>query len=218
RFESTERFEVEMEPAQIFVLRVTGRVAAETLKTELRAHLQIVDDETRHAMTDDEVTTVLVCEGKADGAQCDNGDTCTADVCREGNCVAAACPQACDGAPRGAPCSDGNACTLEEDDGNGQCVPKTTGSGRPLEVRCSSCQQCVAHVGCSTVAAQGKVCRMAFGTCDVAEVCDGVSPLCPEDLFKAPGTTCDDGDPETVNDKCVAQPSGPPRCDGDPHP
>lgn len=39
----------------------------------------------------------------------------------------------------------------------------------------------------------GSVCRPAVGTCDVEEVCDGESPVCPTDTFVATGEACDDG-------------------------
>ena len=34
------------------------------------------------------------------------------------------------------------------------------------------------------------LCRKSDGDCDVAEVCDGKSPKCPRDKFKARGTSC----------------------------
>jgi hypothetical protein len=38
--------------------------------------------------------------------------------------------------------------------------------------------------------ADGTQCRAQNGECDVAEVCDGVSPTCPEDGLRAAGETC----------------------------
>ena len=38
--------------------------------------------------------------------------------------------------------------------------------------------------------AAGTVCRAAAGPCDVPEVCDGVSPLCPDDQYAPTTTAC----------------------------
>src|SRR5215468_280456 len=37
-----------------------------------------------------------------------------------------------------------------------------------------------------TLVAAGTECRAAAGDCDLAEVCDGILPLCPPNLFKPP--------------------------------
>lgn len=55
-----------------------------------------------------------------------------------------------------------------------------------------------------TVKSNGTACRPAAdaGQCDVAEVCNGVSPACPADAKKSAGTACtDDGNP-CSSDKC----------------
>jgi cysteine-rich repeat protein len=50
-----------------------------------------------------------------------------------------------------------------------------------------------------------QTCRPAAGQCDEAERCTGSSASCPADAFKAPGTPCDDGDPDTGPDTCTAE-------------
>ncbi|HTP28831.1 MAG TPA: hypothetical protein VMK12_24620, partial [Anaeromyxobacteraceae bacterium] len=40
------------------------------------------------------------------------------------------------------------------------------------------------------LAAAGTVCRAAAGACDVPEICDGVSGVCPADELAAAGTVC----------------------------
>jgi hypothetical protein len=50
------------------------------------------------------------------------------------------------------------------------------------------------------IKSNGTMCRPLAGECDVAESCDGVSPLCPADAKRASGTSCtDDGNPCTVD-------------------
>ena len=41
-----------------------------------------------------------------------------------------------------------------------------------------------------TIRASGSVCREAAGTCDVAEVCDGASSACPDDVVVPSGVGC----------------------------
>ena len=57
----------------------------------------------------------------------------------------------------------------------------------------------------------GSTCRPAAGPCDVAEVCDGVSPVCPSDANAPDGTSCGPGLPpcsveECESGACVTQP------------
>ena len=52
------------------------------------------------------------------------------------------------------------------------------------------------------VVSNGTTCRSVAGECDLAEVCNGVSPVCPTDVKKANNTPCtDDGNP-CSNDIC----------------
>ena len=74
-----------------------------------------------------------------------------------------------------------------------------------------------------TILSQGTVCRSPLhGTCDFAEVCDGVRAECPVDSFESPGTACADvhvgpgvvpglcfsGDCKSVDDECLVASNG----------
>jgi hypothetical protein len=59
----------------------------------------------------------------------------------------------------------------------------------------------------------GAICRASSGPCDTSEMCDGVSSACPEDLLAADDEGCDDGNPCTAGDVCLAGVcSGAPAC------
>ncbi|MCB9661658.1 MAG: hypothetical protein H6726_28690 [Sandaracinaceae bacterium] len=53
------------------------------------------------------------------------------------------------------------------------------------EDTCNDAGVCV-----DNVLGMGTVCNMAMGDCDVAEVCDGMSPSCPSDAVEPMGTEC----------------------------
>jgi hypothetical protein len=55
-------------------------------------------------------------------------------------------------------CDDGLPCTVDVATGTGTCA--------------------------NTVGGAGRICRAAAGTCDLADVCDGVSPACPADTLE----------------------------------
>jgi hypothetical protein len=75
-----------------------------------------------------------------------------------------------------AECDDGNPCTADT---------------------------CDLGLGCQHAAGNaGAVCRVSTGTCDVAEICTGLSPICPSDQHQPNGTTCSDGDACTIADTC----------------
>lgn len=57
-------------------------------------------------------------------------------------------------------------------------------------MKCSRSQLCCSNI--CMFKAKGEICRDAASFCDVSEVCDGKSPVCPEDLFKGAGTKCID--------------------------
>ena len=58
----------------------------------------------------------------------------------------------------------------------------------------------------TTTAAANVICRADAGECDVEEVCDGVSNLCPTDTLEIAGTTCGDSSDTACTD--------PDTCDG----
>lgn len=217
--EADRDFFARIAPGGTVTLRLRLQVDAGTTRSEVSSGVRLIDQSTGRGVEDDEATDVLVCDGVANGSACDNGDVCPGDACSGGSCVAAACPEACDGAPDGAPCADANACTVEECQG-GQCVAKLSPiGGTPVEIRCNACESCDPALACQLVsAAEQKVCRSAFGSCDAAEVCDGVDSMCPADVFQPAGAACDDGNASTVEDQCLPQPDGFPRCVGSPDP
>ncbi len=210
-------FLIGIDPGETITLRLRTTVALGTLRTELESDATLVDRNTSRGVSEGEVTTVLVCDAALDGAPCDNGDVCPADTCSGGSCIATACPEACNGAPDGAPCADADACSVEECRG-GQCVARLSSVGSPVRIRCNACQVCDPAQACVTALAVGNVCRPAFGSCDAAELCDGVDRMCPEDVFQPLQSVCDDGNPETVEDQCVPQAGEAPRCVGSPDP
>jgi hypothetical protein len=136
------------------------------------------------------------------GEACDGGaccsDTCeltSGNVCREaaGECDFA---ETCNGASAecpgdfkrvdGLPCSDdGSVCTADV---------------------CSA-GECVHPAGNA-----GSICRPSSGECDVADVCDGTSSVCPADAARADGTACaDDGEACTADvcdDGACSHPAG----------
>ena len=62
----------------------------------------------------------------------------------------------------------------------------------PNTCRLKSGYQC-AYGGCCShcrLTVKGAICRRAYGKCDIEERCDGVSSLCPADLYVRDGTGC----------------------------
>ncbi|MFH0901879.1 MAG: sulfatase-like hydrolase/transferase [Pseudomonadota bacterium] len=89
--------------------------------------------------------------------------------------------------PDGSACIAGPACASGFC-ADGVCCDQACGS------REDDCQACSRATGapedgvCSILA--GRVCRLALGSCDVAETCDGTSTACPEDHFLSDTTEC----------------------------
>jgi hypothetical protein len=104
-----------------------------------------------------------------------------------------------DGTPCGAPsdCESG-FCV------DGVCCDTACGGGA---VDCLSCARASgAHAeGVCTLLGAGQTCRAARGSCDVPEVCDGLSDTCPADLLAGAGELC-----RPAVDACDAEE----RCDG----
>lgn len=91
-------------------------------------------------------------------------------------------------------CDDAASCTSERCR-NGRCV------ATPIEGGCSASAECNPSAltadrssGCTAAPCEGRprgfVCRQRRGLCDVAETCDGSSPLCPPDAIAAAGAVC----------------------------
>jgi hypothetical protein len=146
-----------------------------------------------------------------DGLFCTVGETCQGGVCAGGaplDCsqearpceVATACDEAldqCQFGPiaAGTSCDDGLACT--EDD---QCDGAGTCSGTPL-----ACEG-LCHTGSCDPDSGTCVNRPAGSLCgdrtDCASQCDASGSCVDQEA--ADGTACDDGDPDTTEDQCVA--------------
>jgi hypothetical protein len=84
----------------------------------------------------------------------------------------------------GAACLDGDACSSGFCSA-GVCCNRACDAG--------PCETCIATLGASadgtcTLLGAAVSCRVASGVCDVAEVCDGVTGICPADLSSCPST------------------------------
>lgn len=133
-----------------------------------------------------------VCRAAAN--ECDVAEVCTgtdAD-CPEDGFIAA-----------GVACtSDGNDCTLDTCDGNGECVndpappdgDECTLNGYDGTCDDGSCELTGACAAGGVPLPAGTLCRAAAGVCDVAEVCNGVSPDCPADVVSSSQTICNPSD------------------------
>jgi len=120
-------------------------------------------------------------------ADCDDANSCTTDTCSGAVCVNTA-------RLNGVACSDA-ACAIN---GCRACVcANATCTAAPFMAVCpvvGPCANAVCNLttgACSIVPlAPGTTCRLATNECDTAEVCDGVSDLCPVDAAVADGTPC----------------------------
>ncbi len=143
---------------------------------------------------------VWIHEPCIDDRDCDDGNQCTTDSCRDGFCLASP-------APSGTPCDDGNFCTIADNcDGEGTCGGQTRD--------CSELDdQCIQGVcdeqtdACIGVAAnEGQPCDDSL-FCTTAEVChDGVCGAGqPTDCDDAIDCTIDSCDEQSGS--CSHQPS-----------
>lgn len=120
----------------------------------------------------------------------DDGNPCTYDTCNGGICTHA--PKASGAA---CPDTDGNACTVSLCNGSSQCLSQPIAAGNHCGVFpttfCDDFDLCDGSGNCmAKVRSAGTVCRTSMGVCDFAETCDGVTTVCPPDLFLPVGTTC----------------------------
>lgn len=154
------------------------------------AIVTLVQDESR--------VLVLFLGANCVGVECTGGYTCV-----EGQCVDPRINElppftgelpVDDAGVVDAPASDGgvgDACPPE----GCECVegtPCRTEAGCEVgETRCDAEGNATCEV--TGLVEAGSVCRAATSECDVEEVCDGESPVCPTDAFVATGEACDDG-------------------------
>ena len=102
-------------------------------------------------------------------------------------------------------CDDGNDCNGVETCNAGSCV-----DGIPLECgafddECAigTCNPETGNCEQDPATPAGSVCREAESDCDAEEVCDGKSPICPNDVCAAAGSPCDLGGlPGTCDGEC----------------
>jgi outer membrane protein OmpA-like peptidoglycan-associated protein len=82
--------------------------------------------------------------------------------------------------------AQGSACSLDC-----QCATGFCSNGVCCDKACNGgCEACSAVTGVCAALTQKKVCRAVAGICDLEEVCDGVSPLCPADRVRDAGVAC----------------------------
>jgi RHS repeat-associated protein len=126
-----------------------------------------------------------------DGTSCDDGDLCTrTDACVAGACVG--------GNP--VTCTASDQCHVA-----GTCDGATGMCSNPAKTDGASCddgQACTAGDACHSGSCQGIVTCPATDQCHLAGAC-GASGVCTNPA-KTDGSTCDDGNPSTVGDQCVA--------------
>jgi hypothetical protein len=103
--------------------------------------------------------------------------------------------------------ADGECDKPEYCDGYGSCPAdafknKGTACGDYGDTVCDNPDTCDGYGDCdANHEPDTKVCRGAYGVCDVAEYCYG--GVCPEDGHADAGTPCDDGDACTTDDECT---------------
>ena len=135
----------------------------------------------------------------ADGTPCNDNNVLTEnDVCKEGVCVGV---NPC----AGTVCKASGQCYLP-----GTCNPRSGQCDQLAMVDGTTCDdgnaetsndQCVGGVCNGVLKCTGIVCPVS-DDCHDQGVCDPRTGLC-QDPLKASGTTCDDGNPSTVDDRCV---------------
>jgi hypothetical protein len=155
--------------------------------------------------SEDAGTSMDAPTGCSSAAECDDGLSCTTDTC--------SVDRICVHTPDDARCAD-SACAPSDpmaDPGTG-CLPACTAAtcvAGPCESAtcvagrcergslCAGGEMCcsgVCALDCATVSCAGRSagteCRASSGPCDPAEVCDGTSPTCPDDVLHGDTHVC----------------------------
>lgn len=114
------------------------------------------------------------------------GDACTSNgQCSSNICINSTCRS---GKLQGASCL-----------ANGECATNFCVDGVCCDTACGGgekhCQACSVLAGAAIngtcgVYSSGRLCRAKANECDVAEVCDGISPTCPGDVGLSDGMPC----------------------------
>lgn len=107
-------------------------------------------------------------------------------------------------APNGTPCDWPTSCQ------SGYCIDGVccnSACGNGTKGDCLACLK--SETGLATdglcgpiVAAAAVVCRPSAGSCDIPEICDGVSATCPEDSFAAKDTQCAVPELRNISGRC----------------
>eukprot|EP01065_Artemidia_motanka_P042695 TRINITY_DN5771_c0_g3_i2.p1 TRINITY_DN5771_c0_g3~~TRINITY_DN5771_c0_g3_i2.p1 ORF type:complete len:4752 (+),score=1264.50 TRINITY_DN5771_c0_g3_i2:1602-15857(+) len=152
------------------------------------------------------VCTLSVCAAEScaeqpvqDGTSCDDGDSRTVnDRCQSGSCIGT---NPCGGVVCRpvSTCHDPGTC----DTVTGVCSTPFRPDGSACDDRDATTMgdKCVAGLCTGSRKCQGVVCNA--DQCHTAAPCVAESGLCP-DVAKADGTPCNDGDPATDRDQCLA--------------
>jgi hypothetical protein len=129
-------------------------------------------------------TTAGTCvkEGPA-GDPCTSGDTCVSGHCVDGVCCESACDGTCE------------ACSLTKNGtADGTCAPVSAGEDPDDECgfapgACTG-NVCDGLVAACAAAPASTTCRDTDGDCDLEELCDGTSLLCPTDAVQPSSVVC----------------------------
>lgn len=92
----------------------------------------------------------------------------------------------------------GDACGTSSDCAQGFCVDgvccdNACGNGNTMDCQACSITAGATKNGTCSIVTAGMECRSAAHSCDVADVCDGLSSECPSDIHVPDGTPCPNG-------------------------
>ena len=141
---------------------------------------EFCDGTTENCPTDAVLPNTIICRPSTDGNICDPEELCDG--------VNKLCPSDTLNA-NGTPCDDGDACTTSDTCQSGICVggvpPNCDDSNVCTIDTCNILTGCV-----NTPGNNGTICRATNGVCDTEELCDGISAMCPLDIFEPITTVC----------------------------
>jgi len=132
------------------------------------------------------------CYRDVPASQCLRDEDCASGRCDQaaGVCLPAGCG---DGVVQeGEACDDSGASASCDPD----CTPVSCGDGVVNEAAgevCDTGPDACCAADCQAIAPASNECRAAVGPCDVVEVCDGLSPVCPPNQHVGAGTECRPG-------------------------
>jgi RHS repeat-associated protein len=139
------------------------------------------------------LTTCGQCAGHANGSACNDANSCTTgDHCQDNVCVST--PVTCTAQDQ---CHDAGTCNPAD----GACSNPAKANDTP----CNDSDACTLADTCQSGACTGAshVTCTASDQCHTAGQCNHSNGTCSNPLA-SDGTTCNDGDPQTANDACLA--------------